>query len=66
MRLIQLQIPKEKITYIRTIEGRKFKDGFWFFPKSSLPKLQQLKLIGNEYIPEIKETKQFKLSQYLY
>jgi len=64
--LIKLAIPKNKITYIRTIEGRKFKDGFWFFPKSSLPKLQEYGLINSDYIVEVKEEKQYPLSNYLY
>jgi SNF2 family DNA or RNA helicase len=64
--MIQLQIPKDKITYIRTIEGRKFKDGFWYFPKSSLNKLQEYGLIDNSYKQEEKEYKKFNLSNYLY
>jgi SNF2 family DNA or RNA helicase len=64
--MIQLQIPKDKITYIRTIEGRKFKDGFWYFPESSLPKLQEYGLINNDYQLENKEIKQFEISNYLY
>lgn len=66
MLLIQIQIPKDKITYIRTIEGRKFKDGFWYFPESSLPKLQEYNLVKNNYKIEEKEHKQFELSGHLY
>ena len=39
--MISLEIPVEKIPYVRTIEGRKFKAGKWEFPDSALPKLQQ-------------------------
>jgi len=64
--MIKLQVPKDKITYIRTIEGRKFKDGFWYFPESSLSKLQEYKLIDIEYQVKEKEIKQYELSEYLY
>ncbi|MEL3959427.1 DEAD/DEAH box helicase [Caldifermentibacillus hisashii] len=64
--MIKLEVPKDKIRYIRTIEGRKFRDGFWFFPESSLPKLQQIGLIdSNIEIPK-KEIKQYDLSRHLY
>ena len=64
--MIQVSVPKDKITYIRTIEGRKFKDGFWYFPESSLPKLQELKLIEGNYKVKQKEIKQYNLSNHLY
>jgi SNF2 family DNA or RNA helicase len=64
--MIQLKVPIDKIPYIRTIEGRKFKDGFWFFPESSLEKLKQLKLIDEEYKVEEKIQKNFDLSDHLY
>lgn len=64
--LIQVAVPKDKITYIRTIEGRRFKDGFWYFPESSLDKLKQLGLVSGEYKTKEKEYKQFDLSSYLY
>lgn len=64
--MIQVSVPKDKITYIRTIEGRKFKDGFWYFPDSSLPKLQELQLVYGEYEVKKKEYKQFQLSPQLY
>lgn len=63
--MIKLFIPREKITYIRAIEGRKFKDGFWYFPESSLPKLQELGLIESDYKPIKKQYKQFDLSSHL-
>lgn len=64
--MIQLAIPKDKITYVRTIEGRKFKDGFWYFPESALPKLQELKLVDSSYKIHTKQYKQYDLSSYLY
>jgi SNF2 family DNA or RNA helicase len=64
--LIQVAVPKDKITYIRTIEGRRFKDGFWYFPESSLNKLKQLGLVSGEYKTKEKEYKQFELSPHLY
>jgi len=63
--MIKLEIPKDKISYIRTIEGRKFKDGFWFFPDSSLPKLKELKIIDSGVEIKTKEFKQFDLSPHL-
>lgn len=64
--LIQIAVPKDKITYIRTIEGRKFKDGFWLFPESSLPKLQELNLVDGTFTIKEKATKQYQLSKHLY
>lgn len=37
--LIELTVPVEKIPFVRTIEGRKFKDGKWLFPDSAREKL---------------------------
>ena len=63
--MIRLEIPKEQIPYIRTIEGKKFKDGFWLFPESSLKRLIELGLI--ESVQSIaQERKQFELSDHLY
>ena len=39
--MIKLEIPKDKLKFARMIEGRKFKDGFWYFPESSLDKLKR-------------------------
>ena len=64
--MIQLQIPKEKITYARLIEGRQFKEGFWYFPDSSLPRLKELGLVQNDLIIQEREEKQFELSSFLY
>lgn len=63
--MIKLEIPKEKISFIRTIEGRKFKEGFWYFPESSLPKLKQLKLVDDNIKIAEKEKKIFDLSKHL-
>lgn len=63
--MIQVQVPKNMITYIRDIEGRKFKDGFWFFPESSLEKLKKLNLIEGEYKQNKKESKIYKCSDFL-
>lgn len=58
MRLIELAVPVEKIPYIRTIEGRRFKDGNWFFPEASAEKLKQIGLLDKEY--QISEKKNIK------
>ena len=64
--MIKLKIPIEKIPYIRTIEGRKFKDGYWFFPDSSLDKLKEFELVSNDLKVQRKEFKQFDISDFLY
>lgn len=63
--MIKLQIPIEKIIYARQIEGRKFKDGFWYFPETSLNKLKELNLIDSNIEFNEKERKQYKLSPHL-
>jgi SNF2 family DNA or RNA helicase len=63
--MIKVLIPREKITYARLIEGRQFKEGFWFFPDSSLPRLKELGLVKNDIMVEEKLIKQYKLSPYL-
>jgi SNF2 family DNA or RNA helicase len=64
--MISLEIPVEKISYIRTIEGRQFKDGLWHLPDSSLPKLIQYGLVDSTYTVEKQEIKQYNLSNHLY
>lgn len=64
--MIRLEIPKNKISLIRTIEGRKFKDGVWEFPDSALEKLQELKLVDTNIHIKPKETKVFQTSNHLY
>ena len=63
--MIKLKIEKDKIVLARQIEGRKFKEGFWYFPKSSLPKLKELKLIDSNYKEVKKEFKNFDISNFL-
>jgi len=57
--MISLEIPVEKIPYVRTIEGRKFKAGKWEFPDSALPKLQQYGLVSSDINVEEKEIVQY-------
>ena len=33
--MISLSVPVDKIPFIRSIEGRKFRDGKWLFPESA-------------------------------
>lgn len=63
--MIELSVPVEKIPYIRTIEGRKFKNGKWQFPDSALNVLQQYKLIDSNIVVSKKEKIQYELSPYL-
>ena len=63
--MITLEVPIEKIPYIRTIEGRRFKDGKWEFPDSSLKKLQQYGLIDSDTEIKEKEVVQYELSPHL-
>ena len=63
--MVSLKVPVEKIPYIRTIEGRKFKDGKWEFPDSAIKKLQQYGLIDSDIKVEEKEIVQFELSPHL-
>ncbi len=64
--MIKIVIPKEKIRFARLIEGRKFKEGFWYFPESSLPKLQELGLVEKSNINnEVKKHKEYCLSNLL-
>lgn len=63
--MIKLEIPKEKITLIRTIEGRKFKEGYWYFPDSSLPKLKELSLVHSDLKVEKPVEVKYDLSNHL-
>lgn len=63
--MIALEVPVEKIPYVRTIEGRKFKSGKWEFPDSALSKLQQYGLVDSDTVIEEKEMVQFELSPHL-
>ena len=63
--MVALEVPVEKIPYIRTIEGRKFRAGKWEFPDSAITKLQQYGLIdANIKIPK-KEIVHYELSPHL-
>ncbi len=63
--MIELQIPVEQIPYIRTIEGRKFKNGLWLFPVSAKEKLVSLGLLSGAQPIEQKVQKQYILSNHL-
>lgn len=63
--MIALEIPVDKIPYVRTIEGRKFKNGKWEFPDSALKKLQQFGLVGSNVQIEEKAIVQYELSPHL-
>lgn len=62
---IELQIPVDKIPYIRTIEGRKFHDGKWQFPDSAAPKLIQLGFLNESVAPQEKSFIDYPLSAHL-
>lgn len=64
--MISLSIPVDKIPFIRSIEGRKFRDGKWLFPESSYETLVKYGLLDKEYKVEKKEYVQYELSDFLY
>lgn len=63
--MIELVVPVEQIPYIRTIEGRKFKDGKWIFPDHALPKLQKYGLVAQDLKIEKPPRIEYKLSPFL-
>jgi len=63
--MIELAIPVEQIPFIRTIEGRRFHNGKWQFPDSSINKLIDLGLIPADAKPPEKKNKQYVLSDHL-
>lgn len=63
--MIELSIPVEKISFIRTIEGRKFHNGKWQFPDSALSKLIQIGLISDDTKAKEQEIIDFDVSQFL-
>ena len=63
--MIELVVPVEQIPYIRTIEGRKFKDGKWIFPDYALPKLQKYGLVAQDLKIEKPPRIEYKLSPFL-
>lgn len=64
--MIELIVPVEKISFIRGIEGRKFRDGKWSFPDSAKDSLVRCGLLDSDYHVEEKEYVQFELSDFLY
>ena len=64
--MIELTVPVEKIPFIRSIEGRKFRDGQWLFPDSAKESLVKCGLLRSDYYVEKKECKEYKLSNFLY
>lgn len=63
--MITLEIPVEQIPYIRTIEGRKFKDGKWIFPDHALPTLQKYGLVAENVNIEKPKKIEYELSSFL-
>lgn len=64
--MIELTVPVEQIPYIRTIEGRKFKNGKWIFPDYALPTLQKYGLVPQDLKIEKQEEIEYQLSPHLY
>lgn len=64
--MISLSVPVDKIHFVRSIEGRKFRDGKWLFPESALETLIKYGLLGNEYELKEKEYVQYDISDFLY
>lgn len=64
--MIELTIPVEKIPFIRSIEGRKFRDGKWLFPESAKESLVKCGLLDSNYHVEEKIYKEYELSNFLY
>ena len=63
--MIELEIPVDKIPFIRTIEGRKFHNGKWQFPDSSIPILKKYGFISDDIHIKDKEFIQYNLSPHL-
>ena len=63
--MIAVEVPVEKIPYIRTIEGRKFRNGLWEFPDSAVEKLHTYGLVDGDYEVKNKEIVHFELSPHL-
>ena len=63
--MIELTIPVEQIPYVRTIEGRKFKDGKWIFPDHALPTLQKYGLVAENVSIEKPKKIEYELSSFL-
>ena len=63
--MIELTIPVDKISYIRTIEGRRFSNGKWQFPDTALKILHQLGLVKQDECTKKREIVQYELSPHL-
>ena len=63
--MIQLEVPVEQIPYIRTIEGRKFRNGKWEFPDHALPILQKYGLVAENISIEKPKKIEYQLSSFL-
>ena len=64
--MIELEIPVEKIPFIRTIEGRKFHNGKWQFPDHALSTLKEYGLVPSDTVVEEEKFVQYELSPHLY
>ena len=63
--MIEITVPVEQIPYIRTIEGRKFKNGKWQFPDHALQSLQKYGLVSEKVKFEKPKKTEYILSSYL-
>lgn len=63
--MIEISVPVEQIPYIRTIEGRKFKNGKWQFPDHALQSLQKYGLVSEKVKFEKPKKVEYILSSYL-
>lgn len=63
--MISLTVPVEQIPFVRTIEGRKFKNGMWHFPDHSLPTLQKYGLVSQDIVVDKPKKKEYELSPFL-
>lgn len=63
--MIAVEVPVEKIPYIRTIEGRKFRNGLWEFPDSAVEKLYTYGLVDGDFEMKKKEIVHYELSPHL-
>lgn len=64
--MIELTVPVEKIPFIRSIEGRKFRDGKWLFPETAKESLIKCGLLDSNYHVDEKIYKEYELSDFLY
>ena len=63
--MIELSVPVEQIPYIRTIEGRRFHDGKWYFPETAAQTLIDIGLIPSDTKVEAKKTVHYDISKFL-